>query len=78
MAGPMGGGRKGPRGPVQKPKNTKGTIKRLFGYILKNKGLFFGMLIFAAISSVASVSGSIFIKPIIDDYLTRLTSPRTY
>ena len=70
MAGPMGGGRKGPRGPVQKPKNTKGTIKRLFGYILKHKGLFFGMLIFAAISSVATVSGSLFIKPIIDDYLT--------
>lgn len=70
MAGPMGGGRKGPRGPVQKPKNTKGTIKRLFGYILKHKGLFFGMLIFAAVSSVASVSGSLFIKPIIDDYLT--------
>ena len=70
MAGPMAGGRKGPRGPVQKPKNTKGTIKRLFGYILKHKGLFFGMLIFAAVSSVASVSGSLFIKPIIDDYLT--------
>ena len=70
MAGPMGGGRKGPRGPVQKPKNTKGTIKRLFGYILKHKGLFFGMLIFAAVSSIASVSGSLFIKPIIDDYLT--------
>ena len=70
MAGPMAGGRKVPRGPVQKPKNTKGTIKRLFGYILKHKGLFFGMLIFAAISSVASVSGSLFIKPIIDDYLT--------
>ena len=70
MAGPMAGGRKVPRGPVQKPKNTKGTIKRLFGYILKHKGLFFGMLIFAAVSSVASVSGSLFIKPIIDDYLT--------
>ena len=72
MAGPMGGG-PGNRGrgrPVQKPKNTKDTIKRLFGYILKHKGLFFGMLIFAAISSVASVSGSLFIKPIIDDYLT--------
>lgn len=70
MAGPMAGGRKVPRGPVQKPKNTKGTIKRLFGYILKHKGLFFGMLIFAAVSSIASVSGSLFIKPIIDDYLT--------
>ena len=71
MAGPMGGpGNRGRGRPVQKPKNTKGTIKRLFGYILKHKGLFFGMLIFAAISSVASVSGSLFIKPIFDDYLT--------
>ncbi len=69
--GPMGGGRRrGPQGPVKKPKNMKGTIKRLFGYILKHKGLFFGMLIFAAISSSATVSASLFIKPIIDDYLT--------
>ena len=71
MAGPMGGGRRhGPHGPVKKPKNMKGTIKRLFGYILKHKGLFFGMLIFAAISSTATVSASLFIKPIVDDYLT--------
>ncbi len=78
MAGPMGkpmggpGGKRGMQGPVKKPKNTKGTIMRLMGYILKQKGLFFGMLLFAAISSLASVSGSIFIQPIIDDYLTPL------
>jgi len=74
MAGPMGGpgGRRGPRGPVQKPKNTKGTVVRLLSYILKQKGLFIGMLFFAAISSLASVSGSLFIEPIIDDYLTPL------
>lgn len=74
MAGPMGGG-PGNRGrgrPVQKPKNTKGTIKRLMKYILRQKGLFIGMLVFAAISSLATVSGSLFIKPIIDDYLTPL------
>lgn len=71
MAGPMGGGpRRGTRGPVQKPKNAKGTIVRLFGYILKHKGLFVGMLVFAAISSLATVSASLFIKPIVDDYLT--------
>ncbi len=71
MPGPMGGpGNRGRGRPVQKPKNTKGTIKRLFKYILKHKGLFFGMLIFAAISSIATVSASLFIKPIIDDYLT--------
>ena len=58
MAGPMGGGRRrGPQGPVKKPKNMKGTIKRLLGYILRHKGLFIGMLVFAAVSSVATVSG---------------------
>ena len=70
-AGPMGGPGKHGRGkPVQKPQNTKGTIKRLLGYILRHKGLFFGMLIFAAVSSLSTVSISLFIKPIVDDYLT--------
>ncbi len=76
MAGPMGGGRRGPRGPVQKPKNAKGTIRRLLGYILKQKGLFFGMLIFAAINSLATVSAALFIEPIIDDYLTPLVGQK--
>ena len=72
MAGPMGGpGGPGNRGrgrpaPPQ-PKNTKGTIKRLLKYILMQKGLFIGMLLFAAVSSLASVSGALFIEPIIDD-----------
>ncbi len=61
-----------PHKPTQKPKNTKGTIIRLLGYILKQKGLFIGMLLCAAISSLANVSGSLFIEPIIDDYLTPL------
>ncbi len=73
MAGPMGGpGNRGRGRPVQKPKNTKGTIRRLLKYILKQKGLFIGMLIFAAINSLASVSGALFIEPIVDDYLTPL------
>lgn len=75
MAGPMGGGRRF-RGPVQKPKNAKGTILRLFKYILRHKGLFIGMLVFAAINSLATVSGSLFIKPIIDDYLTPLVGQK--
>ncbi len=61
-----------PHKPVQKPKNAKGTLLRLLGYILKQKGLFIGMLVFAAISSLANVSGALFIEPIIDDYLTPL------
>ncbi len=65
-----------PHRPVQKPKNAKGTILRLLGYILKQKGLFIGMLVFAAISSLATVSGSLFIEPIIDDYLTPLVGQK--
>ena len=77
MAGPMGGpGSRGRGRPVQKPKNTKGTIVRLFKYIFKQKGLFIGMLIFAAINSLATVSGSLFIEPIIDDYLTPLVGQK--
>lgn len=77
MAGPMGGGKKhGPMGPVKKPKNAKGTIIRLFKYICKQKGLFFGMLFFAAIQSLATVSAALFIKPIIDDYLRPLVGQR--
>lgn len=74
MAGPMGGpGNRGRGRPAPpKPKNTKGTILRLLKYILQQKGLFIGMLVFAAISSLASVSGALFIEPIIDDYLTPL------
>lgn len=72
-AKPMGpGGKRGMRGPVQKPKNTKRTIFRLLGYILKQKWLFIGMLVFAAINSLTTVSASLFIQPIIDDYLTPL------
>lgn len=72
MRGPMGGpGGKGRgRGPVQKPKNTKRTIVRLFKYIGKQKGLFIGMLVFALLSSLATVCTSLFMQPIIDDYLT--------
>ncbi len=43
--GPVGGMR-GPRGmrPVEKPKNMKGTVKRLFQYIGSTKWLLYGML----------------------------------
>ena len=74
MAGPMGGpGNRGRGRPAPpKPKNTKGTIRRLLKYILMQKGLFIGMLLFAAINSLATVSAALFIEPIIDDYLTPL------
>lgn len=57
-----------PAGP--KPKNTKGTAIRLLKYVGKQKALFAGMIIFALVSSIATVSASLFMKPIIDDILT--------
>lgn len=62
----------GPRShaPLQKPKNTKGTALRLLKYVGRQKALLIGMIVFALVSSAATVSASIFIKPIIDDYLT--------
>lgn len=62
----------GPRShaPIQKPKNTKGTALRLLKYVGRQKALLIGMIVFALVSSAATVSASIFIKPIIDDYLT--------
>lgn len=65
----MPGPHKGmPAGP--KPKNTKGTAIRLLKYVGKQKALFAGMIIFAFVSSIATVSASLFMKPIIDDILT--------
>ena len=79
MAGPMGRGPggpmgkgKGPHGPHGKPKNAKGTVIRLLKYIGKEKKYFIGMLVFALLSSLSSVSTSIFMKPIIDECLTPL------
>ena len=62
----------GPRShaPIQKPKNTKGTALRLLKYVGRQKALLIGMIVFSLVSSAATVSASIFIKPIIDDYLT--------
>lgn len=57
------------RAPMQKPSDTKGTVKRLIKYIGKQKSLLVGMIVFVIISSLATVSASIFIQPIVDDLL---------
>lgn len=69
MAGPMGGGPRRNHGSVHKPQNVKKTVSRLFRYIGKQKHLFVGMIFFAFISSLATVSAAMFMKPIIDDIL---------
>lgn len=52
-----------------KPKNLKKTLGRLFEYIGKYKYMLMAVIVFILISSFAMISGSYFLKPIINDYI---------
>lgn len=64
MPGPGG---KGPGGP--KPKNMGKTIGTLLKYVGKYKGLLLLVLILVIMNSFAMVSGSYFLKPLVNDYI---------
>lgn len=70
MAGPKGGP-KGPNGPA-KPKNTKSTFLRLLGYLGKSKKLLFVVFICVAVSALAGIIGTYFLKGITDNILLPL------
>lgn len=75
MPQPRMHGMKGSPPPMQggKPKLDSKTAKRLMGYIFKeHKAMFFIVLVCIVISSISSVMGSLFIKNLIDDYITPL------
>lgn len=64
MRARMGGG---------KPKDMKGTTKRLLAYITKkHKFTFFFVMICILFSAIAGVVGSMFLKTLIDGYITPL------
>jgi len=55
------------------PQFKKDTLKRLLGYIFKSyKAQFVVVLACIFLSSIAGVAGSLFIKVLIDDYITPL------
>lgn len=58
---PMGGRGGGPMGsmgrPVEKAKNFKGTLKRLVGYMIPQKGRFIAVLLLAIASTVFTIAG---------------------
>jgi ATP-binding cassette subfamily B protein len=57
----------------KKPEFNMDTAKRLTGYIFKeHKVLFFIVLICIVISTLCTVRGSLFIKTLIDEYITPL------
>ncbi|QES76187.1 ABC transporter ATP-binding protein [Clostridium diolis] len=64
---------RGGRAPVKADKNSLKILKRLLEYILKEyKFLFFMVLVTIIISSLANVIGTLFLRNLIDDYITPL------
>ena len=69
MRGP--GGRRGMRAEAQ--QNPKKTLGRLMKYIQRGYGVQFAVvLICILLSAVANVAGSMFLKSLIDDYISPL------
>ena len=53
----------------QKPKDTKKTVKRLLTYVGSKKWQLILVVICIIITSVASLAGTYFLKPMIDEYI---------
>ena len=73
MAGPMRGPGNRPRhmGKVKLTKNDLKILKRLLGYVFrKYKFHCLAVALFIFVSSVANVRGQMFLKSLIDDYIT--------
>ena len=58
--------------PVQKPKNIKKTLFRIFGYMARRKLLLVLVVLFVFVSSGATVAGTYFLKPIINQGIVPL------
>ena len=63
--GPGGGQRHG----YQKPKDMKGTVKKLLKYMGRYKGALAVVAVCLVVSSGASILSSYLLKPIINDYI---------
>ena len=63
--GPSGGQRHG----YQKPKDMKGTVKKLLAYMGRYKGALALVAVCLVVSSGASVLSSYLLKPVINDYI---------
>ena len=66
--GPGGPG-SGPRGGFRKPKDLRGTLGKLMGYLGRYKALLVIVVVLLVISSACSVAGSYLIKPLINNYI---------
>ena len=66
--GPRGPGH-GPRGGFQKPKDLRGTLRKLMRYLGRYKALLVLVVVLLVISSSCNVGGSYLLKPLINDYI---------
>ena len=71
QGGPHGG--PGPHGPgpggFRKPKDLRGTLGKLMGYLGRYKPLLVLVAVLLVISSACTVGGSYLIRPLINDYI---------
>lgn len=67
MAGPMGG-----KGPGAKPQDIKKTLKRIFSYMQEYKLQIILILLAIFLSAGAQVTGTTFLRKVVDGYLTPL------
>ncbi len=56
-------------GPGGKPKNVKDTLKRLFGYIKKDRWKLMLVFVCVIVSAVTNLAGSYMLRPIINTYI---------
>jgi len=63
------GGGPGPRGGFRKPKDLKGTIRKLFSYLGRYKAHLCLVVVLLILSSACTVGGSFLLKPLINDYI---------
>jgi len=73
--GGRGGGMNSPRITVEKPKNGFKTLIRIVKYLSNRKLPLIISLLLIIISSITSIGGSYFIRPIINDYIIPCNIP---
>ncbi|SEJ46094.1 ATP-binding cassette, subfamily B [Dyadobacter koreensis] len=67
--GGMPGSSSGRRFSVEKPKNMGLTMRRLWGYLEKNRLGLFTVVLFILVNTAASLTGSYLLRPLINDYI---------
>jgi len=60
-----------------KSKNAGKTLKRLIGYMMQYKLRLFGVVLCVVVSAIASAESSLFLKTLIDDYITPMLQEQT-